>query len=100
MTLERTLIQLMACPLESARARELGQMGYMQWLGGLPGEADYEAEAAAAYMLAVPFRDTDPAIAVFCDLLRDSLRRPLRPLALALPERRRRGGASERRAAF
>ncbi len=97
MILEHTLTQLQACPKDPERAQELGQMGYLQWLGALRGGADYEAEAVRAYLLAMDFIDTDPAVAVFCDLIRASLRRPLRPLPLRLPAPRRRGGARERR---
>jgi hypothetical protein len=94
---EKTLDQLQLNPTTPERARELGQLGYMQWLGGLPAAADYEAEACRAYLMAMDFIDTDPSIAVFCALLRRSLRRPLQPLDLALPKPARRGGAKARR---
>ncbi|WP_146347084.1 hypothetical protein [Falsiphaeobacter marinintestinus] len=99
MLIERTLKQLQMSPTTPERAQELGRMGYMQWLSGLPADSDYEGAAVRAYLLAMDFIDTDPAIAVFCDLIRESLKRPLRPLDLSLPEPRRRGGARERRAA-
>ncbi len=98
--IERTLTQLLAAPVSHARSREMGQLGYMQWLGGLPGDADYQAEAAFAYMKALPLKGSHPAVAVFCDILRQSLRTPLAPLDLALPKPRRRGGAKERRSAL
>lgn len=94
---EKTLDQLQLNPPTPERARELGQLGYMQWLGGLPADADYEGEAVRAYLMAMDFIDTDPTIAEFCALLRKSLRRPLRPLDLALPKPARRGGAKARR---
>ena len=97
MLFELTLTQLQVDPGSKERARELGQLGFMQWLGGLPAGASYEAEAVKAYLVAMDFEDSDPAVAVFCTLLRDSLRLPLRPLDLALPKPRRRGGARERR---
>ena len=97
MLFELTLTQLQVDPGSEERTRELGQLGYMQWLGGLPAEASYEAEAARAYRIAVAFEESDPAVAVFCELLRESLNRPLHPLDLALPKPRRRGGARERR---
>ncbi|MEX0281464.1 MAG: hypothetical protein AB3N13_09800 [Arenibacterium sp.] len=100
MLIEKTLIQLQVNPSSPERAKELGQLGYMQWLGGLPGDADYQAEAASAYILAAPFVASDPAVAEFCALLRHSLRSPLHVLDLALPEPRRRGGARERRLSF
>lgn len=97
MQIERTLTQLQVKLSSPQRARELGQMGYMQWLGGLPGHADYNAEAAKAWMIASDFRETDAAVAVFCDLLIASVEHPLQPLDLALPKPARRGGARARR---
>lgn len=100
MRLELTITQLDTGMMSPERARELGQMGYMQWLGALPAMADYQSEAARAHAMALPFAGTSPAISVFCDLLETSLRYPLAPLPLSLPERSRRGGAKARRAAF
>ncbi|HEY9040169.1 MAG TPA: hypothetical protein VIN05_14645 [Roseovarius sp.] len=100
MQIERILTQLQVKASSSQRARELGQLGYMQWLGGLPGHADYNAEAARACRMAANLAGTDPAIAVFCELLRASVRRPLQPLDLALPKPARRGGARARRCCF
>ncbi|MFW2542528.1 hypothetical protein ACN2XU_07790 [Primorskyibacter sp. 2E107] len=97
MLIARTLNGLQARDLSVERAQELGQMGYMQWLGTLPADADYEYEAVRAYLAAMDFIETDPAIAVFCGLIRDSLRKPMRPLDLAMPKARRRGGARKRR---
>lgn len=97
MNIARTLTQLQIHPTTPARARELGHMGYMQWLGGLPGDACYRREAERALAMAAPFRETDPAIAEFCALLLASLDGPQRPLNLSLPKPQRRGGAQERR---
>lgn len=99
MLLERTISQLDIGPVSPARAHELGQLGYMQWLGWLPPMADYRAEAMRAYAAAQPFIRTSTAIAVFCDLLVASIRTPIEPLPLSLPARCRRGGARARRAA-
>lgn len=98
MLLERTIAQLNTGPLPRARALELARMGYMQWLGALPGHADYRAEAMRAYTMAAPFRRNAPAVAAFCDLLVESTRMPPVALDLSLPARRRRGGARARRA--
>ena len=100
MLLHLTISQLDIGHVPPERAQELGQLGYMQWLGSLPAMSDYREEAMRAYGEAVPFRRTSPAIAVFCDLLVASTRLPITPLPLALPERRRRGGAQARRAAL
>ena len=97
MFLERTILQLDLGPLPPARALELGRMGYMQWLGALPGRASYPGEAMRAYTMAAPFRHRSPAVAVFCDLLVESTRMPPVPLGLSLPARQRRGGARVRR---
>lgn len=94
-----TLSQLLMAPADPARAREIGQMGYMQWLAGLPGGASYGAEARRALRVARDFTASDPAVAEFCRLLRASLHGPLVPLDLSLPAPRRRGGARERRRA-
>lgn len=98
MFLERTISQLDVGYLEPERASELGQMGYMQWLGWLPGSADYHHTARHALTVAAPFAAVSPAVAVFCDLVGASLDMPPKPLALKLPERRRRGGHKARRA--
>jgi hypothetical protein len=97
MLLELTIRQLDIGPVPKTRAIELGQLGYMQWLGSLPGHVGYAQEARRALSLARPFIGCSPAVAVFCDLLAASLRISPAPLALALPARRRRGGARSRR---
>ena len=97
MLLELTIRQLDIGPVPHTRAIELGQLGYMQWLGSLPGHAGYHAQAQYALTLATPFIGCSPAVAGFCDLLRQSLRQSPAPLTLALPARRRRGGARTRR---
>ncbi|MEM7290806.1 MAG: hypothetical protein AAF412_10645 [Pseudomonadota bacterium] len=97
MLLELTVTQLDIGHVPSERANELGQLGYIQWLGGLPAKACYEQEARRAYKVASPFAATSPAIAVFCDLLKSSISNPLQPLPLNLPIRQRRGGAQARR---
>ena len=100
MLLELTISQLDIGPLPPDRAQELGQLGYIQWVGSLPAMSDYAREAMRAYEMALPFRRSSPAIAVFCDLLVASTCLPPRPLSLAFPTPRRRGGADARRAAL
>ena len=100
MLLERTISQLDIGPVSPTRAHDLGQLGYIQWLGALRPMADYRMEALRAYAAAQPFIRTSPAIAVYCDLLVASTRMPIQPLPLKLPARHRRGGARARRAAI
>ncbi len=97
MLLERTISQLDTGPTSPERATEMGRMGYLQWLVALPGRANYMREATRAHAMAEPFAESSPAIAVFCDLLLDSMQIPPTLLPLDLPERRRRGGAQARR---
>jgi hypothetical protein len=97
MLLERTISQLDIGPLPPDAAAELGHLGYMQWLAGLPGSVDYRRAAMQAWAAAQPFARVSPAVAVFCDLLVASTRSPPEPLALVLPARHRRGGARARR---
>ncbi len=97
MLLERTLSQLDIGSISPERATEMGRMGYLQWLGALPGRVNYAREAMRAHAMAEPFAKGSPAVAVFCALLRDSMQIPPRALPLALPERQRRGGAQARR---
>ena len=97
MLLEQTIFQLDIGHVPPDKAEELGQLGYMQWLGALPGHVIYRDEAMRAYGLAQPFIRTSPAIAVFCRLLVQSVAMPVEPLALQLPARQRRGGAQARR---
>ncbi len=97
MFLERTISQLAVGPLPDAMARQIAQLGYMQWIAGVPCNADYQRAALQAYDAASPFAATSPAVAQFCDLLMQSLEEPLTPLPLALPPRKRRGGADARR---
>ena len=97
MLLERTISQLDIGYVPDSVAEELGHLGYAQWLGALRGDAGYVVEAMRAYDLAKPFIRTSPAVAVFCQLLVDSVASPLRPLELKLPAPARRGGAKARR---
>lgn len=97
MLLERTIFQLDVGDVPPDRANELGTLGYMQWLGGLRGDACYLHEAMRAYDMAAPFVRTSPAIAVFCNLLVASAVSPAEPLPLTLPRKSRRGGAQARR---
>ena len=100
MLLERTIAQLDIGRTTHERALELGHLGYIQWLGGLPSMSDYRKEALRALAMAASFSDNSPAIGVFCDLLIASLQTPFEPLPLKLPQRQRRGGALARRTAF
>jgi hypothetical protein len=97
MLLERTISQLDIGYVPPEQAHQMGQLGYMQWLGALPGNAGYPQEAARAYAAARPFLACSPAIAVFCQLLLASVAAPCAPLPLRLPEPCRRGGARARR---
>lgn len=100
MILERTLAQLDIGPVPPERALELGQLGYLQWLGSLPGHVSYPGEAMRAYAKAEPFIRCSPAVAVFCELLVTSTCQPLTPVTLTLTPRARRGGARARRSAL
>ena len=97
MLLERTIAQLDTGPMPPEEARQMGQLGYMQWLAWLPRDADYMKSAACALDAARPFVMHSPAVAAFCDLLQSSIDKPLRPLDLSMPSGRRRGGAKARR---
>ena len=99
MLLERTIAQLDVGQVSAERAQKLGELGYLQWLGALPGRASYRAEALRAYDAAQPFVETSPAVAVFCEMLMTSLRTFPIPLDVAMPPRTRRGGAKARRGA-
>jgi hypothetical protein len=92
-----TLHQLQSDAASPERAKELGQLAYMQWLGSLPANGCFRMAALRAHATAKPFIDSNPAVAVFCHLLTESLKNPLKPLDLALPKPRRRGGARARR---
>ena len=80
------------------RARQLAHMGYVEWLGALPGGANYPEVVLRALPAAAPLREKDPAVAEFCRLLETSVNRPLAPLTLIPPRPGRRGGARGRRA--
>lgn len=97
MILERTIIQLDTGPLPSDEATQMGQLGYMQWIASIPGNADYAKAALHAYDKAAPFMVHSPAVAEFCELLLSSIEEPLTPLPLSMPKRQRRGGAQARR---
>jgi len=99
MLLELTIAQLDTGPLQDAEASQMGQLGYMQWIAGLPGDADYLQAAHFAYESAAPFKERSPAVAVFCRLLRVSIESPFAPLPLSMPPKQRRGGADARRKA-
>lgn len=97
MVLNRILHRLQLHHAEHGRASEFGQLGFMEWLGSLPADSDYNLQAMTAYEKALPFRRTAPAIRVFCDLLIASTQMPPQPLDLCLPRPHRRGGARGRR---
>lgn len=98
MLLERTIAQLDIGPVSPDQAEEMGHLGFMQWLGGLPGDASYVASAQHAHDYAHPASITSPAVEVFCDLLLASCEELGTALDLRLPTRTRRGGAKARRA--
>jgi len=100
MLLELTISQLDIGPVPPERAQELGQLGYIQWLGSLRGGENYHAAAHRACRMAAPFRRNSPAIAVFHELLLASTRMPPGPVTVAIPAPARRGGARGRRAAL
>lgn len=97
MKLEKVLFGLQIQTDTPERARELGRLGFMQWLAGLPGDTSFHAEALAAYAMARPFIRTDPPVAVFCELLVEATRMPPKPMDLGLPRPERRGGSKARR---
>ena len=97
MVLDRIVHRLQIRHITPERAAELAQLGFMEWLGSLPGDSNFHQQAMVAYKRAVPFRRGAPAIAVFCDLLVASTRIPPEPLELSLPSPHRRGGARGRR---
>lgn len=97
MILERTIFQLDTGPLPPDEARQMGQLGYMQRIAALPGDADYRQAARDAYDMAAPFMMHSPAVAEFGEFLLASLETPLAPLPLKMPPRQRRGGAHARR---
>lgn len=99
MLLNHTINQLRTHGAAPERAQELGNLAYLQWLGALRGNTSYPSQAMRAYTRAVPFAKDCPAIRVFCDLLVESTRTPVRPLQLILPSKQRKGGANGRRAA-
>ncbi len=90
MLLERTISQLDIGHVSPERAEQLGQLGYLQWLGSLPGQASYAHEAMRAYETARPFCQASPAVAVFCTLLIESNTTPPTALPLSYPSRVRR----------
>ncbi|MGR3801829.1 hypothetical protein [Marinibacterium profundimaris] len=94
---EQTIFQLDIGHVPDELAREMGELGFMQWMGGLPGDAGYIHEAVRAYEMARPFIASSPAVAVFCHLLVSSVAMSPAPLPIALPPRTRRGGAQARR---
>ena len=97
MLLERTIAQLDLGEMPAEQAKALGHLGYIQWLGALPGHANYRAEAHKACHMAQPFVRTSPAVGVFCQLLRASTTGSPNALDLKLPIQKRRGGARARR---
>ena len=77
MLLERTISQLDTGPMPPDEAWQLGQLGYMQWLAGLPGGTDYRRAALDARELALPFSGHSLAVEAFCTLLQASADDPL-----------------------
>jgi hypothetical protein len=97
MLLERTLHGLQAQSETPERAEELGRMGFLQWLSFLKGRDSYPEQARRALAKAAVFEGTDPSVAVFCRLVRQSLEGPMALSDLEIPKPSRRGGARSRR---
>lgn len=97
MVFERVLCGLQAQTGSTKRAQELANMAMMQWLGTLPGNMAYPEAVARAQEAARPFRHRYAPVAIFCQLLTESLKGPMHPLGLRLPQKGRRGGARARR---
>lgn len=97
MLLEKTIHGLQAHSETPERAEELGRMGFLQWLAFLKGNQGYAVQAQEALDKAAPFEATDPSVAVFCTLVRRSLKGPMALADLSVPRPTRRGGARERR---
>lgn len=97
MLLERTIFQLDIGYVPPDEADRMGQLGYLQWLGALPGKANYLQAAMHAYDVARPFMRTSPAVAVFCQLLLASAAPSPAPLSFPALDKSRRGGAQARR---
>ncbi len=97
MLLERTISQLDVGYVPPHEAAEMGKLGYLQWLAGLPREADYTKAALLACDVAAPFVLHSPAVAEFCRLVLLSASNPTKPLPLSIPVKKRRGGADARR---
>ncbi len=84
-------------PEEAAR---LADFAYIEWLGRLPGDANFCVEAMGAYARALPVSMLAPAAAAFCDRLVAASGSPLWALELSSLGRERRGGAQARRALY
>ena len=97
MFLEYTISQLDIGPMPPDRADEMGHLGFLQWLGALPGDRSFAQEAERALMLSLPAAGYSPALAVFCDLVARAVAASPAPLTLRLPQATRRGGARARR---
>lgn len=81
-------------------AQRLADMAYMEWLGRLPGKANFHVEAMGAYASAVAISGMAPAAAVFCDRLIEVTTNGPVAIDLVLPGKERRGGAQARRALY
>ncbi|MBV7377402.1 hypothetical protein [Maritimibacter dapengensis] len=99
MLTELTIAQLDISGLSLDASDELARMGFLQWLATLPSDSSFYEEADRALSIAAPFVDRSHAIAVFCDLVREAKAASPDPLALTMPARKRRGGATHRRRA-
>ena len=98
MLLERTIAQLDIGPMPPDQAREMAELGYLQWLGSLPPRLDYRAAARRACAAAAPFARSSPAVSAFRGLLIASTGAPFALVDLAVRRPHRRGGARSRRA--
>ena len=97
MFLARTIFRLDIGDVPPDEALSLAQLGYMQWLGGLPGQSNYRDEAKRALAASAPFKGTSPAVAMFCDLVERSTARPVSVIDIKVCKLGRRGGAQARR---
>lgn len=97
MVLDDILRRLAAAKATGERAIEFARLGYMEWLATTPGRERFDRAAMRAYARSWRHGRGGPTLSAFRSLLVAGMRRPGRPLDLALPKPRRRGGGRARR---
>ena len=100
MNYDPILEKLLTPDADPRQADRLAWLAYVEWLGFLPADINFNRAAMSAYARAIRVAAQAPAARAFCTLLMEATRNPGFALDGPSLAPARRGGAKARRALF